>query len=176
MDADLCPMLTADEVARILGLKRRTVYDLAASGKLPSYRPAPGAVRFDAADVASFKAASSPLAPRLPTARELRELERLRLRIPEPERPASMLTREELEIAYRRRRNVRMVPWADGNAIRAIYAEAKRISAETGIPHHVDHIIPLQGEFVSGLHVETNLRIVTRSENLKKRNKIEHEP
>lgn len=44
-------MLTAAEVARLLGLKPRTVYDLAASGALPSYRPAPGAVRFNSADV-----------------------------------------------------------------------------------------------------------------------------
>jgi len=47
-------MLTADQVAAILGLKRRTVYDLAASGALPSFRPAPGAVRFDPADVEAY--------------------------------------------------------------------------------------------------------------------------
>jgi hypothetical protein len=67
----------------------------------------------------------------------------------------------------------RTPPWADLDAMRAIYAEATRLSIETGIPHHVDHEIPLQGEFVSGLHVHNNLQILTASENSRKRNRYE---
>lgn len=68
----------------------------------------------------------------------------------------------------------RIPPWStkeDRAKIRSIYAECKRISRETGIQHHVDHIVPLVGKFVSGLHVPGNLQIILGSENCKKSNK-----
>jgi 5-methylcytosine-specific restriction endonuclease McrA len=56
--------------------------------------------------------------------------------------------------------------------IAAVYAEAKRLTEETGIPHHVDHIIPLQGRDVSGLHVPWNLQVITGSDNSRKGNRL----
>ena len=39
-----------------------------------------------------------------------------------------------------------------------------------GFPWHVDHIIPLQGRKVSGLHVPTNLQVIPGADNVRKHN------
>lgn len=49
---------------------------------------------------------------------------------------------------------------------------AERLTRETGIPHQVDHIVPLQSKIVCGLHVEHNLRVITATENARKKNKL----
>jgi len=55
--------------------------------------------------------------------------------------------------------------WANKDAIATIYKEA----ALRGM--HVDHIVPLKGKLVSGLHVEYNLQILEPLENRRKGNK-----
>lgn len=51
-----------------------------------------------------------------------------------------------------------------------VYVSARAKTTETGIPHEVDHIIPLKGRNICGLHVPWNLRVVTGEQNKRKRN------
>jgi hypothetical protein len=41
-----------------------------------------------------------------------------------------------------------------------------------GVPWHVDHVLPLQGKTVSGLHVPTNLQVILGVENARKGNRV----
>jgi hypothetical protein len=75
--------------------------------------------------------------------------------------------------AKRHAERLRATPaWADSKAIIEVYKEARRLSKETGVKHHVDHIIPLRGKLVCGLHVHNNLRAIPAKENMSKSNKM----
>lgn len=69
------------------------------------------------------------------------------------------------------KRSARAVAWADRKAIREVYAEAakRRLRGERV---HVDHVIPMLGKNVSGLHVAANLQVIPATENIRKGNKF----
>lgn len=84
------------------------------------------------------------------------------------------LNKEKLTFYFHRRRAATlqaMPSWANEDAIFEVFKRAQELTAETGVLHHVDHIVPLLSGLVCGLHCEANLRVIPASENLKKNNR-----
>lgn len=78
--------------------------------------------------------------------------------------------------AARRAQQLRAIPtWstpAMRAQIRAKYRRASYLTKATGVPHAVDHIVPLLHPRVCGLHVPWNLRVITKQENIEKLNRL----
>ena len=69
-----------------------------------------------------------------------------------------------LNANYRAAKLQRTVGWTDHKAIKEFYANCPK-------GYHVDHIVPLKGTNISGLHVLNNLQYLSAKENLIKGNK-----
>ena len=68
--------------------------------------------------------------------------------------------------ALRRAKKLQATPkWANIDSIKEIYQNCPD-------GYHVDHVIPLQGENVTGLHVEYNLQYLLAIDNFRKSNKV----
>jgi len=69
----------------------------------------------------------------------------------------------------------RTPPWlnaAQNAEIESIYNYCAALRS-VGLNYHVDHIVPLQGKTVSGLHVPWNLQVIPANDNLRKANRLE---
>jgi len=77
-----------------------------------------------------------------------------------------------LNVKYRATKLKRTPTWANHFEIKMFYDVAKVLS-RGGVLFHVDHIVPLRGKEVSGLHVQDNLQVLPWHENLKKSIKFE---
>ena len=72
----------------------------------------------------------------------------------------------KMHVANRRARKLQATPkWANLDKIKEIYLNCPK-------GYHVDHIIPLCNENVTGLHVENNLQYLKAEDNIRKRNKL----
>lgn len=88
---------------------------------------------------------------------------------PLEKRPAPKLRGTRLPGIHRRNRERRQTPgWADPVQTARMYRRALRLSAETGITHSVEHIVPLAGGTVCGLHWHGNMEIQPLRDNLVK--------
>lgn len=68
----------------------------------------------------------------------------------------------------------RTPPWLSEDdlwAIQEAYLLAEKRTQLFGFSWHVDHVIPLRGKNVSGLHVPNNLQVIPAIDNLRKTNK-----
>lgn len=75
--------------------------------------------------------------------------------------------KDRARCAKRRANKLRATPaWADMEIMEMVYAEAKQRGLD------VDHIIPLAGRNICGLHVYWNTQLLTRSQNARKRNSV----
>jgi hypothetical protein len=71
-----------------------------------------------------------------------------------------------------RTKDARTPAWADKDLIADLYRLARIASKHTGIEFHVDHIVPLRGKQVCGLHCQSNLQLLPADANRKKSNRL----
>lgn len=65
-------------------------------------------------------------------------------------------------------------PWFGENdelILKEAFDLAKRRSKLTGVKHHVDHIVPLQSQYVCGLHIGRNVQVIPAAQNISKHNR-----
>lgn len=74
---------------------------------------------------------------------------------------------------YRAAQKEQTPSWADLKRIDKVFRACYALNKQIDVAHHVDHIVPLRGKNVSGLHVHYNLRIITAVENVKKRARLD---
>lgn len=83
--------------------------------------------------------------------------------------------RNNLRKLAKARRTPRWLSSAHIDKIKFYYTLAGKLSNLHATKYHVDHIVPLQGKLVCGMHVPWNLQVIPASENLSKHNFFESE-
>lgn len=107
----------------------------------------------------------------------VRHPERLRLRALTTQRknPARVNANTQMRNARKTKAAPKWLNRIQKLEMKEWYNLAKWMERHYGNKWHVDHIIPLKGKNVSGLHVPWNLQVITADENIKKGNRV-HNP
>ena len=84
--------------------------------------------------------------------------------------PAKANANKAKRKAAKKQRTPKWLTDIDFERIENQYKLAEILTKLHNEPWHVDHIIPLQGKLVSGLHVPSNLQVLKGSENCSKQN------
>jgi hypothetical protein len=84
--------------------------------------------------------------------------------------PERVLAKHAIRRAQKR---AQIPPWADRKKMVKIYKECRELNNSGSRRYHVDHIVPLNGIDVSGLHTQANLRVLPDFENLSKSNRFD---
>lgn len=78
-------------------------------------------------------------------------------------------------VQYHFERKLRIPKWTKNDPrIRFLYKRCKELNELWGTNMEVDHVIPLRGKRISGLHVWENLQLLDRPLNTKKGNRYGH--
>jgi len=99
---------------------------------------------------------------------------RYRLKNPEYQKTYAAVNVAKLNAKSRRRFALKLgatPEWANPFFIEEAYCLAQLRTKITGIPHEVDHIVPLQSKIVCGLHCEYNLQVIPSLSNRSKSNR-----
>lgn len=78
------------------------------------------------------------------------------------------------QMKYKVSKKNRTPPWLTKDHLKQIeefYTRAKIAEDFTGVKYDVDHIEPIQGKDICGLHVPWNLQLLPKKENMKKGNR-----
>jgi hypothetical protein len=105
------------------------------------------------------------------TPEEELDVRRLRSRLSNRKHPARV---KAAKIKYMNKLAKATPSWLTPNDLKAmniVYEKARAMTRESGIRHEVDHVIPINGKTVSGLHVPWNLQVLTQSANVSKSNR-----
>lgn len=103
---------------------------------------------------------------------EFVKLERLRGAEYAKKHPEKYAMKTRTRKAKKLQRTPKWLSEHDLKVINGFYSISAMLTRENKEPWHVDHIIPLQGKTVSGLHVPWNLQVMLGKENSSKGNRI----